>query len=371
MTEDDENLDYPPEGPGEGTSPSTAPENETGTEPAPETEGGQESVPEQAEPASDQDKEYATRKLKEAKSRMKELESEGMDVSRAKHKFIEAKPLLDKGDYQQVYLVGEEVLKLLEIAKTRPSRYSETEGEGPEEHIPESAGSPPSYPDREEQAPGTELRPPEGGDRMMSGGVADMGPNTRTMGTDVVDIGNNSEPGQTVPPPPTPPAKPPSHPPSAVSHLEASLEFEDLVNEYEVRDGPEIVVYVGEALNLYYENNSVRGKARLTRYNREYRGMKTRRKMLKLFPPKFETMQVPDNKDVKVWSIESGKYNFEYFIFKGEPALDYSKKSSYRGALKKQGIINKLSLSPELFDAVFNPIDREIMKRYKEVKKKL
>ena len=120
-------------------------------------------------------------------------------------------------------------------------------------------------------------------------------PGTHVRAPKISDLERPLESGSTVGHTPTGPD---------VSSFEASLDFENLVNEYEVRDGSDIVIYVGEALDLYYENKCVRGKARLTRYNRTDKGIKLKKKAISWFPPRFETIETHDYKDTKVWSIK-------------------------------------------------------------------
>jgi hypothetical protein len=141
-----------------------------------------------------------------------------------------------------------------------------------------------------------------------------------------------------------------------------------LRNEVVISTDEETAVYVGEAIGLHFDGMDIRGKARLSRYDRT-KGTKNKRKLVQWLPPKFQTEEVPFVNDTRLWKIDSGEYNHEYFLSYGELQTGYDCTAHYRAALKGAAANIGLKLSHELFEMVFEPIDSEILDMYKQARR--
>jgi len=152
-----------------------------------------------------------------------------------------------------------------------------------------------------------------------------------------------------------------------IKDLEAKLNYVDLVeylcNEVVVPTDKKTIVYVGEAIDLYFEDMAIKGRARLSKYERT-KGTKNKIKPTQWFPPKFQTQEVPFVKDKRIWRINSSEYHNSYYFLS-----DGKLQTEYRDALKEMAENQRLGLSHKLFEMVFGPIDSEIMEIYKQVKR--
>ena len=151
-----------------------------------------------------------------------------------------------------------------------------------------------------------------------------------------------------------------------IEDLDARLnQIKDLRNEVVVPTDEEIAVYVGEAIGLHFEgmDDDIRGTARLSKYERT-EGIRNKTKLIQLFPPKFQTQEVPFVKDRRIWMIHSSTICNYSFLSHGELRTGYDCSSDYRTALKGEATNHGLILSHKLFEMVFGPIDSEIMEIY-------
>ncbi len=149
----------------------------------------------------------------------------------------------------------------------------------------------------------------------------------------------------------------------------------DLMNEVAVvpdeinlNKQKEHVVYVGIAKNLYWDelndDLSIRGGATLSKYI--VRKSTKKRPRLQNIPMRRMWLEnVPVLKYHPVWSICTN-YNSDYFISSGKPQKNTGE--GYRKSLKGAALKKGLVLSEQLIEAVFGPIDDELMKQYDEAK---
>ncbi|HLC56511.1 MAG TPA: hypothetical protein VJJ23_04715 [Candidatus Nanoarchaeia archaeon] len=137
-----------------------------------------------------------------------------------------------------------------------------------------------------------------------------------------------------------------------------------LRSEYRVRDGNQMVLYVGEATNLHYLNKfSIHGNVKLTRYD-QIGYIRSRLIVTRIFPLKLEIKKIASVKNKRVWSVEypiSAMFNYH-----GEP-LNFKESSGYKQDLVGTAKIDNLRLSEKLLDEVFRPIDEKIIEMYKQI----
>ena len=153
-----------------------------------------------------------------------------------------------------------------------------------------------------------------------------------------------------------------------IEDLDARLsKIKDLRNEVVIPTDKEIAVYVGEAIDLSFDgmDDDIRGTARLSKYER-IKGTRNKTKLIQLFPPKFQTREVPFVKDRKIWMIDSWNSCNYSFLSHGKLRTGYDCSSDYRTALKVEATNHGLILSHKLFEIVFGPIDSKIMEMYKQ-----
>jgi len=145
-----------------------------------------------------------------------------------------------------------------------------------------------------------------------------------------------------------------------IRNLESKIKMKTyLKNEVVIPTDGETVVYVGEAIGLYFPTNgNIRGKARLSRYDRR-EGKAIEKKLVRLVPLTFQTREFPVAKDNRIWTFETS--NYTYFLHDGNHS------DVYRDGIKEQAAHHELKLSDELFNKVFGPIDSEIMKMNQEL----
>lgn len=139
--------------------------------------------------------------------------------------------------------------------------------------------------------------------------------------------------------------------------------IKDIHNEVVVPTDEEIAVYVGETIGLHFDGMDIRGIARLSRYERT-EGTRNKRKLIRWFPPKFQTQKVPFVDDKIVWRIDSE--NHDFFLSDGELKTEYHCSAHYRADLRGVAVNQGLGLSHKLFEMVFGPIDSKIMEMYRQ-----
>lgn len=161
-----------------------------------------------------------------------------------------------------------------------------------------------------------------------------------------------------------------------IEDLESKLEDETyLKNEFEVNADGKIVIYVGEAIDLHYTPGGIQGGVRLTKYER-HEGTKKERTLVRWFPPKFETKEIPVVEDKLIWQIGKWKRYFNhlpslFFItcyFDEIKACTKHEHLYYRGSIEAGAANLGIKLSHQLFECVFGPIDDELLKRYRKLK---
>lgn len=140
-------------------------------------------------------------------------------------------------------------------------------------------------------------------------------------------------------------------------------------NEVEVEEDGEKFVYVGEAAQLWFDSDAIRGKAKLSKFEKKEE-MKKQYQIARWFPPQLKGRLQKETRYKKMWMVESDEYNFKYFISSGQIRNGYDCgawcRSALNSALANQGI----KFPPELFDKVFDPIESGLLRIYKEVKQK-
>ncbi|MGD9275963.1 MAG: hypothetical protein PVJ67_02225 [Candidatus Pacearchaeota archaeon] len=142
-------------------------------------------------------------------------------------------------------------------------------------------------------------------------------------------------------------------------------------NKYQPNEN---TIYLGRATNLVFEFDHyefVDGTAILTRYDKaaEKRSLSQ----------KIKSINSPFHGFFKKWSIKSTRkesQNRESFIF-GEELTDYDTQLGwnmtgysqryYRTSFLNFVLPQNRQITKELLAKVFNPIDREIMKKYKQI----
>ena len=151
---------------------------------------------------------------------------------------------------------------------------------------------------------------------------------------------------------------------SKIKPKNTSLMPNYLRSEYRVRDGNQMVLYVGEATNLHYLNKfSIHGNVKLTRYD-QIGYIRSRLIVTRIFPLKLEIKKIASVKNKRVWSVEypiSAMFNYH-----GEP-LNFKESSGYKQDLVGTAKIDNLRLSEKLLDEVFRPIDEKIIEMYKQI----
>lgn len=151
-----------------------------------------------------------------------------------------------------------------------------------------------------------------------------------------------------------------------IQDLELRLDYsKGMKNEFVVQEDGKTVKYVGEATDLNFDGLDITGRAVLTRFDKVVE-VEIRKRRVRRFPPKTEVTDVAVEKEKKVWSVETDFY--EYFVNSGELHGGTNCDADYRSALKGAAANEGLAISDQLLDAVFGPIDQELLKRYTEVK---
>src|SRR3989344_3658689 len=139
-----------------------------------------------------------------------------------------------------------------------------------------------------------------------------------------------------------------------------------LQNQVEVEAYGLNYVYVGEALDLWFQGNDIRGNAKLTKLQKN----KTIQKSWKLFPLRIETR--PVERYETVWTFRATEWKEKYLLCDGGSGRHgYSQSFYYRGALNDKLLNKGIKLPHELFEQIFAPIDAENLRVYQKVKEKI
>lgn len=140
-------------------------------------------------------------------------------------------------------------------------------------------------------------------------------------------------------------------------------------NEVEVEENRKKILYVGEAVQLWFDREDIRGKSKLSKFEKKEE-IKKNYKIVQWLPPRLEEQQQIKVKYRQTWSFESDDYNFNYFIYSGQIKNGYDCNAWCRSALNSALVNQGIKFPPELFDKVFDPIERGLLRTYKEVKQK-
>ncbi|MFH1174143.1 MAG: hypothetical protein V1725_03365 [archaeon] len=126
------------------------------------------------------------------------------------------------------------------------------------------------------------------------------------------------------------------------------------------------VVYVGETIQLYREDDAVRGRATLTAYERETK--RVWKNKIQWHP--FTIIPCPKTnvKDTPLWSIASGSYNHEYFISRGKTTNGIDCWAHYKGGIWVRAQDKNISVTRAVLDEVFSPLDKLILADYNDGK---
>ncbi|MBI5398424.1 hypothetical protein HZB03_03070 [Candidatus Woesearchaeota archaeon] len=147
---------------------------------------------------------------------------------------------------------------------------------------------------------------------------------------------------------------------SRIDHplLKSRIEHEAI---YEFDDA--LVVYRAAAFNIFFEGFSVRGNAELKRIERT---KEIKKKFVSWFPPKRADVGVLISKEV--WKIEAQPDHpgCAYFISDGKSTNQ--RNYGYRHKLVNEAVKKGIILSDKLLDAVFDPIDAQLMDFYRKIK---
>jgi hypothetical protein len=148
-------------------------------------------------------------------------------------------------------------------------------------------------------------------------------------------------------------------------------------------DNEKDALYVGEAMDLHLRGDNVLGRANFSKY-RKVNGTRTKKKIVRGFPPKFEKNKIPVVRYKWLWTVHSG---LSHFLYNGRVARYESGVEScptgYRVGLKDNlwntvfhgresmhGIIHQSCLDTghpyPVFENIFRLIDWQIMKLYSE-----
>lgn len=152
----------------------------------------------------------------------------------------------------------------------------------------------------------------------------------------------------------------------SVLTLESKVGFSpNISNEVILEAEGQSVKYIGYANGLHFDDG-IRGSAFLERYDLVEK-VKNVRKRISWFPLKTEVQEVRNQKWVRRWIFKTDG-NYKYFLSEGfdnkpEPKIGY-KSHEYRGSLKSDAANHDINLASELFDSVFDPIDKKIMEMY-------
>ncbi len=156
---------------------------------------------------------------------------------------------------------------------------------------------------------------------------------------------------------------------SDILALEGKLEIPTyLQNKVEVSTGASSsILYVGEARRLWFNGLDIRGQAVISRYDKS-RETKSVVKAT-IVPPFVRREDTTFDKKSRAWSVWADEdHNPYYFLSNGKNTTGYDCSAHYRAALLGKAANQGLSLSHELFDLVFSPIDKEIFAMYEKVK---
>ena len=125
-------------------------------------------------------------------------------------------------------------------------------------------------------------------------------------------------------------------------------------------------VYVAEASRLNFHDENIRGKARLTKYNRIDK-TDIKKVFVSLFPPRREMGRVYLVSEMRSWRIET-PWNYQsYFISKGKSAqLFEGGMSGYKNELRDVAQKKDRTLLPEIIEAAFAPIDEIVEKMFEK-----
>ena len=151
--------------------------------------------------------------------------------------------------------------------------------------------------------------------------------------------------------------------------LESKVEFGTVSNEVVTGDSENRVGYVARVDKIWLDGKSVRGRLTLWKYNQ--REKTVRRIVASTNPLELRMLKVPISKRKTEWKQTCGDAELKedglpgkYFIIDGKTSDHYRQ---WLGKLL--GVSKKVYLSDELMNRLFNPIDEQIMAKYKEVVK--
>ena len=140
----------------------------------------------------------------------------------------------------------------------------------------------------------------------------------------------------------------------------------NLQNQVEVEVDGQNYVYVGVAMDLWFQNNDIRGNAKLTKLQKN----KTIQKSWKFFPPRVEAR--PVERYETVWTVQASEWKEKYLLCDGgSNRFGYGQSFYYQGALNDKLLKDGIKLPHELFEHIFAPLDAEMLRKYQEIKKKI
>jgi len=154
--------------------------------------------------------------------------------------------------------------------------------------------------------------------------------------------------------------------------LESEVEFsKNIHNEFILEADGQDVLYAGYAQGLHFSDNveNIEGFAAIRRYDHLEKPKKIIR-VTNWFPPKIQTVK-ESWKERWLFGTYYSTRIVDYdvrFISYGE-TVDLENSVGYKSQLLVAAAKKGIKLSPELFDAVFGPIDKQIMEMYRNFKK--
>ena len=153
-----------------------------------------------------------------------------------------------------------------------------------------------------------------------------------------------------------------------VSDLETRFELPyALNNRLEIPEGDTVAIYKGDVCNLEFDRIFLSGYATLTKYI-EIRGVREYKRIVSLIPFKRTTEIIPVvNSNQFCWKVYSSRLdcNPKYFIVDGK-IMKYGF-NDYKSALKANAANQGIGITEKLIDLVFEPIDQQLLQKYREV----
>jgi len=159
----------------------------------------------------------------------------------------------------------------------------------------------------------------------------------------------------------------------SISELEQSIKMPELPasmsNSIEVVDGSISAVYRGTFSNFRQSEGTTRwsisyvvGSVRLEKIVHEPHTT-TEKKMVKLFPPRFEYVSTKSSSEKRIWQTN---LPLQVIFSNGNTSL------SYRANLQREIALNaQVKVSNELMEMVFGPLDKQIQDWYRQMEELL